>query len=563
MNQASTNDITSERVVYPNVDGKKIVAYIDSRGGNERAPIIVLTPKYGESKKNGLQLAYYLAANGFRVLRFDFTCHFGESEGEMLRFTLGEAVDNIIATLDYVERTFGVESVTLLASSLSALAAVKAAARDSRVDHLVAIVGVVDLTYTLVKVYQDDLVGGYLTGRRFGVLDILGHEVQMDDFFAEATRGEFHRLDLVARDIAQIQAPISWFPARKDTWVRLEDVEALARVNPRMTLFPLEGAMHEVRENQEASEKATRLVVEACRARAPGLGAEPFTLETPSRRTLLKQNRVERERLRAARPIAATEDEFWSQYLEKYRVMEKMDDFQQYLDLVGGLIGIPGPGETILDAGCGNGLFGAWLIRALLREGAAPPRQPPLYVGLELTRPGLCDASARHAELAQRMSAQQAGSESALDLIYTRGDLEVFGEEDAEHGRTPRFAEASFDKVLCSLLLSYLEDPSRLLARLHRVLKPGGRIVVSSMKPFCDLSAIYRDFIEQKAAKADVESARDLLRAAGALKVKEEQGYYVFYGAEELAALLERAGFVRVRFVGSLGDQAKVAVGFK
>jgi ubiquinone/menaquinone biosynthesis C-methylase UbiE len=112
-------------------------------------------------------------------------------------------------------------------------------------------------------------------------------------------------------------------------------------------------------------------------------------------------------------------------------------------------------------------------------------------------------------------------------------------------------------------LLSYLEKPEKLLTQLHRVLRPGGRIVVSSMKPFCDLSAIYRDFIEQKASRGEVESARELLRAAGAIKVKEEQGYYVFFSAEQLTEMVEAAGFRRVQCFASLGNQANVVAAIK
>ena len=93
MSDVQVSDIVSEQVFYPNSDGKKIVAYVDSREGDESTPFIVIMPKYGESKKNNLSLAYYLVSNGFRVIRFDFTSHFGESDGSMLDFTLGDILD--------------------------------------------------------------------------------------------------------------------------------------------------------------------------------------------------------------------------------------------------------------------------------------------------------------------------------------------------------------------------------------------------------------------------------------------------------------------------------------
>ena len=67
-----------------------------------------------------------------------------------------------------MERTYGCDQVTLLANSLSSLIAVRAASQDRRVIHLVCVVGVVNLTYTLVKVYQEDLVGGLSMGGVMG-----------------------------------------------------------------------------------------------------------------------------------------------------------------------------------------------------------------------------------------------------------------------------------------------------------------------------------------------------------------------------------------------------------
>jgi hypothetical protein len=53
------------------------------------------------------------------------------------------------------------------------------------------------------------------------------------------------------------------------------------------------------------------------------------------------------------------------------------------------------------------------------------------------------------------------------------------------------------------------------------------------------------------------------LRAAGAIKVKEEQGYYTFFSEEQLVSMLTQAGFKGVQCFASLGNQAFVAVGTK
>lgn len=561
----ATAGIRSELVSYPGRSGRSISGYIDHPPVASVPPrFVVMSPKYGETKKNNLQMAYYLAANGFTVLRFDFTCHFGESEGDMLEFTLPEAVRDTIASLDYLEKRFDTRSTTLIASSLSALASFGVAAVDRRINHLMCVVGVVDLVYTLVKVYQEDLIGGFIGGRRYGILDILGHEVDMDHFFSATIAEGMHTLDGTIEAVKRVECPVSLLPAEGDVWVKMEDVESLARCNPLVKIYPIEGAMHEVRENRVAAEAATRQIVAICRQRS---FEEPFEAEQvlePDKKMLIRQNKVERERLRRAHPVNESEDEFWGKYLGKYRVMEKMGDYQNYLDLVGGQLGAFKDGEILLDAGCGNGLFGVWVLRELMQRNKRTFQTPPLYIGLDLTDSGLCDAMEKHGAAGRMLEGENgAPAKAAPGLLYARTDLDVFGSDDAPVTELLRFQDNTFDKIACSLLLSYLRSPGRLLKTLHQLLCPGGKIVISSMKPFCDLSAVYRDFVEEKADQSDIHSARELLRAAGAIKIKQEQGYYAFFSEEELIALLRSAGFKQARCFTSLGNQANVAIAVK
>jgi SAM-dependent methyltransferase len=104
-------------------------------------------------------------------------------------------------------------------------------------------------------------------------------------------------------------------------------------------------------------------------------------------------------------------------------------------------------GRRILDAGCGAGpLF------AELRDRGA------IVTGF--------DKSAGMIELARRRLGDDA-------------DLQV-----AELGRPLPFPDGAFDDVTASLVLHYLEDWEPTLAELRRVLKPGGRLIVSVDHPF-------------------------------------------------------------------------------
>ncbi len=62
--------------------------------------------------------------------------------------------------------------------------------------------------------------------------------------------------------------------------------------------------------------------------------------------------------------------------------------------------------------------------------------------------------------------------------------------------------------------------------------------------------------MQQHVSGVELEQGRDLLRAAGAIKRKEEQGDYTFYFEEELRAAAVQAGFTPGRWQNCFGNQA-------
>ncbi|MFE0025050.1 methyltransferase domain-containing protein [Amycolatopsis sp. NPDC059021] len=104
-------------------------------------------------------------------------------------------------------------------------------------------------------------------------------------------------------------------------------------------------------------------------------------------------------------------------------------------------------GRRILDAGCGAGP----LFAALRDRGA-------VLTGI--------DASAGILEQARR----RLGAEADLRVADLAGPLP--------------FPDEAFDDVVASLVLHYLRDWGPALAELRRVLRPGGRLIVSVDHPF-------------------------------------------------------------------------------
>jgi SAM-dependent methyltransferase len=106
-------------------------------------------------------------------------------------------------------------------------------------------------------------------------------------------------------------------------------------------------------------------------------------------------------------------------------------------------------GLRVLDAGCGGGALAA----ALAGRGAT-------VTGIDLSA-GLLEIAARRLGPA---------------VLLRRADLE----------EPLTFAGGSFDLVVASLVLHYLEDWVPTLSEFHRVLAPGGRLVISTHHPFMD-----------------------------------------------------------------------------
>ena len=555
--RVQAGELRTDFVSFKTRAGFKLAACIDHNGDLRGRPWIVIAPKYGETKKNSLQTAYYLAANGVNVLRFDMSNHVGESEGRMPMFTLPGAVEDIVAVYDYLEKEFGVTRAGLLANSLSARMAIRATARDPRIAYLISLVGVVHVQRTLTIVYQEDVVANFVAGKRWGINDVLGFEIDFENFLGALVTSGLHTLEGTAEDLASIRVPLAFLSAQKDAWVDPDDVMKVLKGAPHCRFELIHDAMHEVRENPEAAERTFREMVTLCLSWASGTERPPDSIVVPDKKTYLRQNKVERDRYRAAGPASTNEADFWAQYLGKYGYFEQVDVFQYYLSHIGHLLGPIQAGDVLLDAGCGNGLFGAWALRRLLDQSGLPLNPRPVYVGIDLTHQGLLESMQRHDRIRRDLASPGEGRPS-MDFAYVQMDLDQFGGIRAAEEGLVDFAAGTFDKVCCSLLISYLRRPHDLLKELYRVTKPGGRIVVTSMKPFADLSDLYRRYVEKHNSAPEVESARDLLRAAGRIKVKEEQGYYTFFSGDELCEALLAVGFRSAQATMGFGNQATV-----
>lgn len=556
--------IFSTPIEFFNSKGKKIVAYHDQlESAKQEQPFIILIPGYGETKRESLLLSYYLVKNKFNVIRYDATNHVGESEGDIFKTTLSQIKDDLTSVIDFVAMKHGVDRVGVVASSLSQRVAIKAVAEDSRVGLLIGLVGVVSLQDTLLRIYQEDIIRDVSIGDVKSEYEVLGYVIH-NNFPIDAIKHKFHNLDSTLEDVKAINIPIHLFCAENDSWINFADVQKVAqeftRSESKLHIIP--GAMHQLQENMTALKIVLKNVVVIASKTLRNHDLLINDVAEPRKRELSCQNRIEKERLRLQEAYDQdTEKEFWNKYLNKFTILTKVPEYKDYFSKIIDLFKINGNNPKILDAGCGNGYLGAsLLLNGYTREigssssaSASEKTHKFQYYGVDRTKQIIELAKKGHQSLLYKYITEGMGAVSLPEFKYVEGDL----------NRPLPFDDSFFENICLSLVLSYLDRPLESLKELSRVLKPGGKMIVTSLKPSADLSEIYRSFVRLCESETDARAARELLNDAGQIKHKEGVGVYHFYSDKELKTILVASGFQNVRTYRAFSNQANIVIGTK
>jgi len=162
----------------------------------------------------------------------------------------------------------------------------------------------------------------------------------------------------------------------------------------------------------------------------------------------------------------------------------------------------PGAGETILDAGCGTGMFTLDILDAGSR-----------VVAMDVSLPMLA----------------RAGKKAARRPIsFVAGDMMALP-----------FADGTFDKVVSVTALEFTEDGKGAVGELFRVTKHQGRIVVATLNSLSPWAA-------RRAARARKEPGSIFKRA-------------IFRSPKEMAAMAPVEGVTRTAVHFQKDDQPKRA----
>lgn len=547
------NEIISRRVEFRNRRSARIIGVVDALNGlPSDAPWAILPPAYGETKTSVLITSYYLARNGFHCLRYDATNHTGESDGEIMHWSLRSMADDLQSAINYLEKEYGVHRTAVAAYSMAARAAIKAAAEDPRISTLVTLVGVVDLQATLKKAYKEDLIGTYMQGKRWGITEVLGFQVDLSSIEA-AISGSFHSLQTTIEDLKKTKAKIVQIVTEHDLWVNLQDVrETVQAVGCEIKI--ISGAFHQLSENPAIAKLAMRTVVQKCLESECGKSVPLDSVHEPMLREIALQSRIEKEILRNLNSsFKEKEVEFWEKYLSSFDFILRSHDYQQLYEIA--MNWLPARDKhRFLDAGCGVGNFIIWLLNNFSERQNVNGDRGLLdissveYVGLDYVETALSKAKQR----LKTILGDATPSTKLAGWSFVYGDL----------NKRLSFEDNFFDFCCGNMVLSYVDDPLFTLREFYRITSPGGRLFLTSLKHSPDLGVIFNEFAKD-AQKEDLEKARELLNNAGGIRHRVSQGYFRFFSAGELERLMHYAGFVNVHTMPVILNQGIMIAGEK
>ncbi len=546
----------------PDEAGRPVVALVNATFDLAHPPdgnlnVVLVPPPFARRKETlgpvALSLVETFRAAGEHavIVRWDGINHLGESwkdeasrqpGRELIHWTLGQTVRDLANVHQRVRERFAGRTLrtAIVSFSMSAVAARR---------YLSG--GVPDVHYWLAPMGAPDprdiirnssggvdWVGMRKRGAQLGVNPIQGHLLDCDRGCDEMLGSRIAELEDARREMALISQPVTWFCGQHDYWVnplRVEDILGVPAPGTRELIRVPTG--HFVRQSGEAMETFRLLASKV----AGTLLGRPVTAVLPASHAFTRAAEWERGR----RQTEAFDDQrYWSDYLRGttrnplgFDVLALTDEYEELMNEQVDQLGIQS-GERVLDAGCGTGNALAAIVR---RWGHGAP-------GIQIDAIDFVP----HALETARAKAASAAAEVGLPTLEARFhvcDLRL----PADNSVLP-FGDSAFDVVLVSLVLPYLPEPAALLRELNRVLRPGGRLVASTLRPDCDMSGPLKR-LKEKIERGDDQvkegwrarqllvAVQDYVNAAAGLVEQEADGRFQFYEREAFEGLLRSAGF--------------------
>ena len=558
--------IVSARRECRNARGQ-VIAVTDDHARHQispHTPIVVLSPGFGRSQTDYVALSAYLALNRIRVLRYDHSNHVGQSDGDVLQTTMRSMQADLQTVLEFAHLTWPTAPLAVLAEDVSARVALKVTTQVPAVRLLLLTDPVLDMQSALMAEHHHDLLADYQHGLRRGSGNVRGLNVNLDQFLSDVLAGQYASLATTVADWAALGLPVVILTtphteaSGRPPFPKLDDV--LRGLPTAPTTIPLASTLSTGPAALDTRQQESFKTVFTQVSQVLFSGESLPTLQIPADRDLLRQYRLESERIRIRHHVSqATREALWIAQVAQLPQLGNLHDYTWLLqELYQQTLPIE-EGATVLELGCGTGDFARTLeMNLAYRQAHIPPllHRPLHYLGLDRSAQTLSAADLSLQVLARELRATFAmprAVTAALTAEWIRSDWDT---------HLP-CADASIDRVVASLSLSFAASPLATLRQAVRALTRDGRLILACLQPHTDLTALYRAHLQASGQDELSSTPQVLLHYLGRLHEAIRHGLLHSFTREQLAALLRHAGAEPVRIVSILDGQLLLATARK
>ncbi len=480
--------VVSELLFTHNAKDRRMALYHDCIGSENPGltPTIIIAPDLGHTKEQYAELAYFLAHQGFHILRYDLTNHVGESDGAPTQALLSHLQMDLQAVLSFVSEFWPGTPTILLGHGVAGRICARALRGDWWITGLALLNSPWDLSDELHKLQHaphDPLQSPDL-GQPSG--HIFGLRVAIEAFVKDAVTSRYVSFQDLLEDLTGNTIPVAIFTPlenaahQRDALDRLQ--AQLGAVCRTVTFIaaPQSGDLTIPARPGNWAHKLAQFCVSESRHGRLAHEVKPVPPED-----LVKEQRLESARVQCRRRWNAMDRaRHWTSYVKYNQPIVQSVPYRKWLESVATHLAPLGAKHRLLEYGCGHGDLMAFLLARHAYHRQQPSASPfalPEYVGVDLAPETL--SHARNHVLGLQASLSHEGSSTvfggrSLTPLFSHCDLD---------GPMP-FPAAQFDALVMNLVFGHVQNPLFMLQECLRVLVPGGRASLLILKPTATLS---------------------------------------------------------------------------
>ena len=532
-----------------------------------QAPLVLLCPGYGTTQQHYVALAYALAGAGLRVLRYDHSRHIGLSEGDPSHTTFTSLEDDLDTILTYARAQWPEAPLTLLAPDLLGRIALRRQDWQRQLHRLILLNPTLDLRSCLITLHQRDLVREHLAGTRLGLGNLLGLPLDIDHFLADAVAAQYTNVAALQDDLSHCVTdvvilttgegapdcaiPVPSSSILSDAMVRLGSrARSVSLSPPNLATGGLSPSLLTA-----SSQQLTQL----CRPAHTTQESAAIPLPRLSQTTATRA-RLELDRLHIKYSLGtAGRERLWNAYSELTRPLDELPAHWHTVDQLYQLLQPLDGNLTLLDVGCGLHSFARLLLLNLsyrLRAQTWQPGAQLQYVGVDFSPSALHQAREATESALQHVDKLFSGRMSDATPIHRQWAL-------SRSVEALPFANHSFDRIAANLSLTFARSPLHALRELFRILKPGGRLVISAFTDSGDVARLYRPSLPELGLDAFTGEARMTLNRMAQCCTALRIGQLHSFDEETLNSYLAQVTSAPPRLFRALSGQLLLAAAEK